>query len=214
MQTIPSGIAASDYQCVDFDTGMPPSNVWTPTVRETGVLELVTDQVRSVPNSLHSVVWAGAAGSVLQDIAYLTWSASGGIVSAVTVETDAYIKETYGGHPNGYVDFQCVTLGGTKACLSYRYPYGDIFSITFPKTGPAVPFCDVSPLISYQQWSRFELTLSNAGIATLNVNGTSVTCSTGAEISSGASSVQIGAESISGNWGEIDLDNLIAYVRR
>lgn len=151
---------------------------------------------------------------ILQDIAHLTWNASGGLASAVTVVTDAYIRETYGGHPNGYVDFQCVTMGTTKACLSYRYPFGDIFSITFPKTGPSVPFCDVSLIITYQQWSRFELTLSNTGIATLNVNGTSVTCSSGAAISSGASNVQIGAESIGGNWGEIHLDNLIAYVRR
>ena len=59
------------------------------------------------------------------------------------------------------------------------------------------------------------MTLSNDGVLTLNVNGATETCSSWFAISSGASSVQIGAESISpGNWGDVRLDNLVAYVRR
>jgi hypothetical protein len=206
----------ADYQCLDFDTGMPPASVWVPNVKETGILELQTDQVRSVPNSLHSVAWTGNPDLFPPDIAHLTWDASGNLISAVTLATDAYFTETYGGYPNGYDDYLCVTMGGTKACLSYRWPLSSsIFAITFPTVGPPMPFCDISLNLFYQQWTHVEMTLSNSGVLTLSVDGATMTCSSGVAVSSGTSSVQIGAESISpGNWGEIRLDNLVAYVRR
>jgi hypothetical protein len=215
-QAIPSGIAAADYQCLDFDTGMPSTNIWMPTVKgESGTLELVTDQVRSVPNSLHSVAWTTNPELFPSDVAHLTWRASGNLISAVTLATDAYFTETYGGYPNGYNDYLCVTMGGTKACLSYRYPNRDIFAITFPTLSSPVPVCDVTVLIEYLKWSHVEMTLSNTGVVTLSVNGAPMTCSSGVAISSGASSVQIGAESISpNNWGDIRVDNVITYVRR
>jgi hypothetical protein len=129
-------MATADYQCLDFDTGMPPANVWVPNIKETGTLELRTDQVRSVPNSLHSVVWAGPEDQTLEDVAHLTWSASGNLISSVNIATDAYFTETYLGFQNGYDDYLCVTMGGTKACLSYRYRGTDEFSITFPSLPP------------------------------------------------------------------------------
>jgi hypothetical protein len=193
---------------------MPPASVWVPNIKETGELGLLTDQVRSVPNSLHSVAWFPPQDPYPQDIAHLTWAASGNLISAVSLASDAYFTETYGGYPNGYVDYMCVTMGGTKACLSYRYPGTSTFSITFPTLAPPKPFCEVNS-ISYQQWMRIEMTLSTAGVLTLSTDGVTTTCSSSVPISSGASSVQIGAESISpGNWGDLRLDNLVAHVRR
>jgi hypothetical protein len=213
-QAAPSGVLAGDYQCLDFDTGMPPAGIWVPRVEQTGVLELVIDQVRSVPNSLRSVIWAPNP-ELPPDIAHLTWSESGNLVSSVSLATDAYFRETYVGYPNGYADLMCVTIGGTKACLSYRYPNADVFAITFPGTGPSVPFCSVTAMVFWNQWNRIELTLANTGVATLNMSGTIMTCASGSAISSGATSVQIGAESVSpGYSAEVRLDNLISYIRR
>jgi hypothetical protein len=194
---------------------MPPTNVWVPRTVWTGILELETGQVRSVPNALHSVAWTTNPDIDPSDVAHLTWGAEGNFVSAVHLTTEAYFSETYGGYLNGYADYLCVTMGGTKACLSYRYPNTDTFSITFPTLTPPKPFCRLSVDISYLQWTHIEMTLSNDGVLTLSANGATMTCSSGVAISSGTSSVQIGAESISPNyWGDIRLDNLVTYVRR
>ena len=214
MQAVPSGVAAGDYQCLDFDTGMPSSGVWVPEIRESGILQLVSDQVSSVPNSLRAFVGA-YQNDLPPDLAHLTWRTTGNLISAVTVTSDVLVTETFGNFPNGYVDYLCVTLGGTKGCLSYRYPGTDAFAITFPETGPPVPFCNVNLVLPYQHWLRLELTLSNNGDVTLSMNGSAMTCSSGATVSSGASSVQVGAASVSpGGWGDIRLDNLGAYLRR
>lgn len=214
-QVLPSGVMTEDYQCLDFDSGMPPANTWVPNVKETGVLELVTDQVRSTPNSLHSIAWATPPEVFAPDIAHLTWTSSGNLISSVNLATDAYFRETYGGYANGYVDYLCVTLGGTKACLSYRYPDSDTFSVTFPTLPPPKPFCDFSYKIDYQQWTHIEMSLSNNGVLTINADGTVMACPSGVTVSSGVSSVQIGAESIEPrNWGEVRLDNVVAYIRR
>jgi hypothetical protein len=201
-------VAPADYQCLDFDKGMPSANVWVPNVQGGGLLELTTGQVRSVPNALRAAVWYGV------DAADLRWQSSGSLISSVTASTEAYFLETYGG--GGHVDHLCVTIGGTKACLTYRYgELGTPFTITFPSLLPPRPFCEVNFSIDYSKWVRLELTLSNDGVATVSANGSSMTCASGTSLSSGAAAVQVGAECIDeGDWADIHVDNFTAFVRR
>jgi hypothetical protein len=42
LQTIPSGVAVTDYQCIDFDTGLPATNTWAQTQVQAGSLSLRT----------------------------------------------------------------------------------------------------------------------------------------------------------------------------
>src|SRR5690349_11510429 len=98
-QAIPTGVSPQDYQCVDFDIGMPPSNVWVPTLQGPGCrLELATDQVQSVPNSLYALSFPTDATDPAppQPIADLRWTMSGGVVSAVSVITDIYPVQRQG----------------------------------------------------------------------------------------------------------------------
>jgi hypothetical protein len=62
---------------------------------------------------------------------------------------------------------------------------------------------------------HIEMKLLSNGDLIFSANGATTTCSSGVAVSSGASSVQIGAESIGpGHWGEVRLDNVTTYVRR
>jgi hypothetical protein len=110
----------------------------------------------------------------------------------------------------------CITIGSTKACLSYRHgPGGVPFTITFPSLLPPRPFCDVNFTIPFNQWVHVEMNLSDDGVVAVSSGGSSMICASGVAISSGATTFQIGAENIvPGHWGDVYLDNFTAVVRR
>jgi hypothetical protein len=226
MQTIPAGVANADYQCLDFDNGMPPSNVWVPTVQGGGILELVTDQVQSVPNALHarSVLTDSTDPLALEPVGQLLWSASGGLSAALSITADIYPLQLHGGEKSR-ADYLCLKIGAVKACLSYDEPRSDLapMSLTIPEgtSGPGVayPFCPVEdPALDLPvaQWTRIFLRLTNMGVLSLSKGNATMSCSANMTLSSGATSVQIGAHGVkpSTNYGDVHLDNVVTYVER
>jgi len=217
-QTIPASVAPEDYQCVDFDSGMPPSNVWPPVNQGQGILALQVDQVRSVPYSLSAFV----SENQPLNIAKIAWNASGGFVSSVTVVTDFYPIEPHG-FGEGYVDNLCLTIGGLKGCLSYALAglsSADRFALTIPMgaPGPGIgfPVCEVTPPFTFREWARIQLTLTKSGTLSLSVNGSTTTCTASdVMVGSGTTRVQVGAESVGlGHFGDVRFDNLVAYIKR
>jgi hypothetical protein len=223
-QTIPAGVASGDYQCLDFDSGMPPSNVWVPTVQSFGILELATDQVQSVPNALHarSVPTGGMTPAIPESIGQLAWGVSGALVSAVSITTDIYPLQLQGGAASRS-DYLCLKIGALKGCLAYFDPNAlGALSLVFPEgtSGPGTgyPVCDIGPTLDAPAaaWTRITLRLSSAGLLSLTIGTKTVPCSANLTVSSGVTAVQLGAHGVieGDNYGDAHFYNVVTYVER
>jgi hypothetical protein len=65
-QTRPTGVLAADYQCLDFEQGLPPMTAWTRSTSDTTKLNSSAARAFSAPNSLLST-----------EPGQLTWSFTG-----------------------------------------------------------------------------------------------------------------------------------------
>jgi hypothetical protein len=195
---------------------MPPTGVWIPTVHTNAVLELSTDQVRSVPNSLRA--YTGGLGETAE-IARLLWNTTGNVVTTVSVAADVYPVLL---HITRDVNLMCVAMGNAKACLSARMGDAGNFFLTItglPAPSPQLVQCELLSVgfgNLWSVWSRIELTFSNNGDVIATTNGSSETCAGRIALSSGATRVQIGSEAANSaaEYGNAYYDNVVAYVRR
>jgi hypothetical protein len=201
---------------------MPPINVWVPTVQSFGILELVTDQVQSVPNSLHARSSpTDGMTPIPESIGQLVWGASGALVSAVSVTTDIYPLQLQGGAASRS-DYLCLKIGALKGCLAYFVP-GTLsaLSLVFPDTssGPGgFPVCEIGPTLDapVAAWTRVTLRLTRAGVLSLTIGTTTLPCNANATASSGVTAVQLGAHGVieGANFGDARFDNVVTYIER
>jgi len=112
-QTRAANVAAADYQCMDFDTGLPASP-WT--YSDAASTKLDTSRAATAPNSLR-------AAEVENGNGVLTWNFTGAtpassITFAAQISPDAHSNLL----PDPVTaDLVCLTIGYTHACLSYGF---------------------------------------------------------------------------------------------
>ncbi len=128
-QAAPSGVLAADFQCVDFDRGMPDAKTWKQTVSGSGVLERTGDAFSSAPYSLA----ANVGGS--SDTATIAWTSVGATpVKTVTASVAINPSYKYNWHTSDpiLVDLLCIETGSNATCLSdvrnMADPHGEPFS--------------------------------------------------------------------------------------
>jgi hypothetical protein len=117
-QTVPAGVAATDYACVDFDDGKAPSgDGWTSTIASGGTAAVTTQHASSLPDS-----WQTSVGTGDGSKAALAWHAAGAQpIASVTVAADFSPIASQGVSPpwTGSVSLLCVAFGSGHACLQY-----------------------------------------------------------------------------------------------
>jgi hypothetical protein len=222
-QKKPDGVATVDYQCLDFDTGMPPTNVWVPTVTSTplGQLSLAIDDIRSVPNSLFALSDFSQPGDTAAPEAVLSWTAQGNFVSAVTLSLDAIPRQTHGAS-GGPIEYICLGMGGVRGCIVYSHPqifstWALTFSTPNPPTSPGTPwYCELAGFLDFGQWNHVDLKLTKDGVFTISVDGVASTCATNSPINSGTTTVRIGAKGTVNEFqaGNIRYDNVVTFIQR
>jgi hypothetical protein len=222
LQSRPSGVATADYQCLDFDTGMPPTNVWVPTVTGFGTLSLAIDDIKSVPNSLYANTPGVNTGEPANE-AYAVWTAQGNFVSAVTLSLDAIPRQTHGAS-GGPVEYMCLSMGVIRGCIVYTlwaptgvFTWALTFSNPNAPPSPSTPwYCEIAAVLDFNEWNHVDLKLTKDGVFTVGIDGVTSTCATNATINSGTTSVQLGAKGTPGEpqWGNIRYDNVVTYVQR
>ena len=186
-QSAPSGVAATDFACADFDKGLPPTADWTRTTQSQGALSTTSAVAYSAPNSLTTTV-AAETDFNNPDAAYLTWDTTGAQpVKSVTVSAALNPTSIGGVVPpgSGYVDFLCVVSGPDRFCLSYTNKGGPLDNYTgyfirylYARGAAFSDGCAVNN-IPNSVWSQAEFTVATGSI-TLKINGTTTgTCAAG-----------------------------------
>ena len=192
----PSGIATADYQCLDFDNGLPSSSIWEEGLSGSGTLSRSTTESQSAPASLYATV-TGAS-----DVALLAWSdsVSSGAVTMTTLS--AAIDPTFAGGPQwvgGGENLLCVQTDGDGVCLaftngamtSFKTSYSG-FYIQAGSGGTSVQ-CPVTN-VPLNAWSNVSLVANHgSGAIQLLVNGVNqTTCSMSFAADMDVQLVQIG----------------------
>jgi hypothetical protein len=190
-QTIPSGVLASDYQCLDFDSGNFPPAGWTQNVVSPGSLMRTNTRFFSSPNSFQSSVTLQDLGNGRSSIDWTT-TASGAALKSVTVNgmLNPLTPMFAAGWPD-IVDLMCIAIGDewTYACLSYTYGSTNRTWTTSAYTGLFIRYryivqdagyigeCPVSGNFVSGIWQNVELKLDMAsGDVTATIEGVGSTC--------------------------------------
>jgi hypothetical protein len=117
-QTMPAGVAATDYACVDFDDGKVPSGGgWTSVIANGGTSAVATQRASSLPDG-----WQTSVGTSDGSKAALAWHAAGAQpIASVTVAADISPIASQGVSPawTGSVSLLCIAFGSGHACLQY-----------------------------------------------------------------------------------------------
>jgi hypothetical protein len=227
-QPIPSGVAASDYQCVDFDTGLPNASVWVPTMTQQGTFKLITAPALSLPNAFSSQVPVSSDNNNNGN-GTITWSGAGATgVKSVSVAASINTVAT-GGLPSGwtgYIDILCASTGDDDACVRYTAGADTTFASGYTgllidqnyMVGPPIPAqCPITGSIPFGTWTRVEVRLELAsGVSTVLINGNTVgTCNSVVNDDTvGKAIVGLRAYPNTGIPMTYYYDNVIATVRR
>jgi hypothetical protein len=236
---IPGGVAASDYQCLDFDEGPFPPSGWTQVITPPGSVTRTTSPFFSSPSSFQSVcpLDEGVEGRATFD---WTTTATGSAVRSVSVTAmmNPLTPSFSTGWPD-FVDLVCVAFTDqwSFACLSYTYgntarawqssAYSGLF-LRFQYTvddARYVDECPVSGTFSANVWSSTEFRVTTAtGNIEAVINGTTSTCvsSIAAPAPSTVPFVWLGSKA--GYFGRVPgegsagwttfFDNVVVAVRR
>lgn len=175
----PSGVAASDYRCLDFEDGLPASSEWTQQVAGQGTLAISTSRASSLPSSALSTV-AAETMSANADRGLLSFNAVGGasVTSAtVRVEVNPSGFPSFGTLWTGSVDLLSVSNNNDTFTVEYTYSQDYVgFSFTALYSG-GIAFlysCPISASIPANNWTTIELRLGTTADAALLINGTAV----------------------------------------
>jgi hypothetical protein len=188
---MPSGVAASDYQCLDFDEGPFPPAGWTQAVVAPGTLSVTNARASSSPNSLNSScpLTMGVNGRATID---WTTTASGSAITSVSIAAAmSPVTPTFGlGWPD-FVNLMCVAFTNewSFACLAYTYGNPYMRWQSTPYTGLFMRLqyqvddqrftneCPVTGAFSSNVWTNAELRVTTAtGNIEAIINGTTSSC--------------------------------------
>jgi hypothetical protein len=210
-QSLPPGVTSANYQCVDFESGIPSG--WTTVVNGGAVGMVSTARASSAPNSFYA---RGAKQDSTADTGTITWSNVGPTaVSSVTVVLD-YLHPAVAGFPgtwDGYDDFLCVAIGSSRGCLKST---GIALTLRYQSGGTLMDCGDLaSDSIPDEVWTRGQLQMTSSGV-TFSV-GTTVKASCSAAVPpSTAATVMLGVEQNAPTLADFDMyyDNVVAYTKR
>jgi hypothetical protein len=211
MQTVPSGVDLSDYQCVDFDNGvLPPA--WTLTEAAGGTGQISTTQASSAPSSFYSRSWVDA-----ETIGTLSWSHVGA-TPVTTVDLVGDVFRVSPGDPGawtGYNDLLCTAVGNVRACLYYQGTDG--FRVAVWNGANRVDCGRISDL-GKGVWTRIHLQISSNGAVEMWADGALVIdCNSGGSgfPSSSTASAAVGIARTGMTVGqEMYFDNVVLSVHR
>ncbi len=111
-QPAPSGVLASDYQCVDFDNGLPGASTWPQTVSGSGALARSTAAADSAPDSL-AVSVTGSS-----DVATLSWNDVGSTpVKSYSAIFGINPMTNFVHASGGNIELACINTGSNSTCL-------------------------------------------------------------------------------------------------
>ncbi|HEX6243250.1 MAG TPA: hypothetical protein VFZ61_20190, partial [Polyangiales bacterium] len=220
-QTRPSTVAATDYQCLDFEQGLPPTTSWTRSTTDTTKLNVSNARAFSTPNSLFSTNPGG-----------LTWSFTGP-TPVTSVSFSASINPasppTVLAEPPE-IELVCIRVGESDSlveqCIHYTSKnsidgvpeYTGLFLTTMIISGAATQF--VSPLYSNAAmkiplaytpniWSTLTITLDTQ--LRVRVNNLTAVATGGVGAPNTVGRVQIGSNGYPLN---VYYDNVVVSVGR
>jgi hypothetical protein len=182
-QPAPSGVAASDYQCLDFDKGLPSASVWAQDLAGSGTLSATTMRFNSSPNSMVTMVTANGA-----DGAELAWSNTGATaISNVLVSMEIQPITPAEVLPSSSDELDIITLNATSVKVYLYYvENSDLQSgynglgLRWSIIGTAATGdnCLLGASPNLNQWNSLQLNVvANGGPMTIGLNGTNLTCS-------------------------------------
>jgi hypothetical protein len=210
-QAKPVGISASDYRCVDFDSGLPDTAVWTPSL-QTGTMALTTTEAKSAPNSLHFDCAEGQGAVLSTDLV------GGSTVTAVTVTTE-FSPLSWPALPPPWglgAEVLCVEVGGSRDCLMLEHGgSGDRLYVETTQCGVANKAqCDITVMPQAGDWTQIEFAVSAGGVF-VALNSISVLNSCAAAFCNGtAANVSIGLNGPGSSGYGMSLDNVQVAVQR
>jgi hypothetical protein len=221
-QAVPVGVAATDYSCVDFDTGMPAETVWAPAISSTGALELTNEIAASTPQSLRVSEAPPDPGTVT----VLKWQVAGSdSITSVSVSAEINPSGFGGVSPPWAAGYSllCVENATSFVCLNYTRgatidgsnPYTGYY-LTFAYFGSAafLQNCPITPVLDFNVWTSVELVASTSQNE-VRFNDIGVgTC--GTIDTASAVEVRVGLDKGYGSvspW-QVAFDNVVATVTR
>jgi hypothetical protein len=224
----PAGVAATDYQCLDFDNAMAPAGTWPTTVTGTGMLSRSNARASSPSYSLMTSVAANR-----DDAASIAWNDVGGTpitglsVSAAInpISPPQIVPPSTGG-----MDLLCLASGNNRTCLEYTVqgndPSGGSSTFTglyvfwsYVASAAVAGNCALSVTnLTLNIWSTVTLSINpSTKIVDVTINGTTVTSNCAAQIGSDTvATVTVGATTHAFNtfgWTGY-FDNIVATIRR
>jgi hypothetical protein len=225
-QMPPSGVAAADYQCVDFDKGIPPAGTWAQAQTHSATFALSTASAVSSPNSLLAMAPA-AADSTSAGAATLSWTDVGSKpITAITVSAQINPKMLEGVSSSwgGAYQVLCAKFNGSdsSACLEYTVDSSNkpALQIEYSYTnGAAVAGkCPITGSWTANVWNAAELSVAQStGTVVATVNGTATMCTSTLNPSPDTSAtvaIGLAASAPTGLAWSNYCDNVIAYVNR
>ncbi|HKU36501.1 MAG TPA: hypothetical protein VJR89_00100 [Polyangiales bacterium] len=224
-QTRPSGVAATDYACLDADATFP--GAWSVQRAGAGTLAASTTRARSAPASVAATV-SSAGSTSAPDTARLSWSATGS-TPITSLSVSAQISPAaVSGLLSFDVDLMCLNLGDTTICLSYGNHtvvsgyqqtwdnYTGLY-IHYMYSGPGAflpQSCAVSGNLANNVWNAVTLTWADKAQITVAINGSSTTpCTIGMEQDT-VGVFQVGMDTHYGVDWSIYYDDVVASVKR
>jgi hypothetical protein len=234
-QALPSGVAATDYQCVDFDSGLPPTTTWARTTTATATLMLSTMTSSSSPNALQTVAPAPNGVDRVSRDAYLQWTTPGTPTTIKSLSVSAAISPvvpTFSPAWTDEVEVLCIGLDSagieSRVCLAYTYNANKAWNISY--TGLFVYYqyflgdagytdeCAVAGNFGTNLWTNAELRIDMAtGAINAIIDGASSPCLPSvAPLPNTSAFFKVGSLSgayVDSAWSA-HFDNVIAFVRR
>ncbi len=228
---MPTNVTAADYQCIDFDTGMPPTATWAQSLTNSGTMALTTDRESSPPNSLDTSVPAATGDYTTAGSATLSWHDVGATpISTISVASGFSPTAPGGVYPawTGSVALMCVAFGSGQACLNYTYKSTSLSFQTTAYTGYYIAWvyggsaaargdCALTDGPPATVWTRVELQVAAAtGTITVNLAGITIGSCAGLFGADTTSTITVGSKAnINTTFAfEMFYDNVVAYVAR
>jgi hypothetical protein len=236
-QSIPSGVAAGDYECMDFDNGGFPPGAWRPLLLSPGFHDLTTTAL-SAPNAYRA---SCSLDEEVQGIATLIWESITTMSPLKSVTAKAQLNivppRSAGAWPDS-IDIMCIVLRGapglSHACLAYTYNsprdwnanYTGFFVRTyFANQSVSAADCPVGGNYAGGNWFGMELTMAQNGNVTTVINGATTSCPNNTAVSPPASlAPQVSIGTKASEWRNpghgfspgmtISFDNVVVAVRR
>ena len=179
LQTRPTGVAASDYACADFDDSAAlPGSPWVAETAGDGTIAASTTRFASSPRSARSFVASESTTGAAADRGRLTWTAVGSTpVSRVSLSAriNPTLPSSVGDTYSARVTLLCVSNAARSFCLSKVNYSGYTGLLLFEErfdVGVTIAACGPATAVELNSnlWNTLTLTVSSSALS-VTVNG-------------------------------------------